>query len=81
MDHRPLEDDGGSDIEEYNRELAALGETTWLHAPWLFSECYLYRYVMHIYLHTQFYRIWTRGAIWDWRKGNGMGRRVQNRDT
>ncbi|OBT52615.1 hypothetical protein VE04_06034, partial [Pseudogymnoascus sp. 24MN13] len=43
MDNRPLEDDGGSDIEEYNRELAALGETTWLHAPWLFSECYLYR--------------------------------------
>ncbi|OBT89372.1 hypothetical protein VE02_01450 [Pseudogymnoascus sp. 03VT05] len=39
----PLEEDGGSDIEEYNRELAALGETTWLHAPWLFSECYLYR--------------------------------------
>lgn len=52
MDNRPLEDDGGSDIEEYNRELAALGETTWLHAPWLFSECYLYRYVMHIYTLT-----------------------------
>lgn len=42
---RPLPEDGGKDIEEYNRELAQLGNPSWLNVPWLFSECYLYRYV------------------------------------
>ncbi|KAF2811561.1 DUF89 domain-containing protein [Mytilinidion resinicola] len=39
----PLPDDGFSDIEGYNKELAALGNPTWFNVPWLFSECYLYR--------------------------------------
>ena len=41
---RPLPDDGQSDIEGYNRELAALGSPTWFSVSWLYAECYLYRY-------------------------------------
>lgn len=39
----PLEDDGGKDIEGYNKELEQRGYPSWLNTEWLFSECYLYR--------------------------------------
>ncbi|KAI9729982.1 MAG: hypothetical protein M1834_006180 [Cirrosporium novae-zelandiae] len=39
----PLEDDGESDVEDYNKELAARGNPTWFDVSWLYSECYLYR--------------------------------------
>lgn len=41
---RLLEDDGHSDIEEYNEQLHALGNPNWFNVPWLYSECYMYRY-------------------------------------
>lgn len=44
----PIVDDGFSDeVAEYNKEVAALGNPpTWHDVPWLFSECYMYRYVL-----------------------------------
>jgi damage-control phosphatase, subfamily III len=42
--NRPLQDDGYPDIVGYNKELAERKDVTWLSCPWLFSECYLYRY-------------------------------------
>lgn len=40
----PIPDDGEADVAEYNKELEAMGNTKWHSVPWLFSECYLYRY-------------------------------------
>ncbi|CAK7224570.1 Hairy/enhancer-of-split with YRPW motif protein 2 [Sporothrix bragantina] len=39
----PIVDDGESDVAAYNAELAQLGSLSWLKAPWLFAECYLFR--------------------------------------
>ena len=42
----PLQYDGGMDIENYNLEIGTIvPKPTWLHVPWLFAECYLYRRV------------------------------------
>ncbi|CDO57506.1 hypothetical protein DV495_001365 [Geotrichum candidum] len=32
-----------ADLLDYNKELARIGPLTWLTAPWLFSECFMYR--------------------------------------
>ena len=40
----PIVDDGERDVEAYNQELAARGYPKWHSVPWLYSECYLYRY-------------------------------------
>ncbi|KAL9024077.1 MAG: hypothetical protein Q9180_008005, partial [Flavoplaca navasiana] len=40
----PLLDDGRQDVADYNRELDALASPTWFDVPWLYAECYLYRY-------------------------------------
>jgi len=40
----PLEDDGKEDVKEYNKQLEALGRPKWFSVPWLYAECYLYRY-------------------------------------
>ena len=47
----PLADDGLPDVAKYNTELKQLeekygGELKWFNAPWLYSECYLYRYTL-----------------------------------
>jgi hypothetical protein len=41
----PLLDDGQPDIAGYNKELEQLGTPSWFNVPWLYAECYLYRYV------------------------------------
>jgi hypothetical protein len=41
-----LPEDGNEDVAGYNAELAQRGEVSWLSAPWLYSECYMYRYVV-----------------------------------
>ena len=33
----------GSDLKYFNEELDKNGPMTWLSAPWMFSECYMYR--------------------------------------
>ena len=48
---RPIPDDGGPDIRDYNEELETLTHPTWLNAPWLYTECYLYR-LIHTYFKT-----------------------------
>jgi hypothetical protein len=40
----PIRDDGHPDVAGYNKELEQLGKVTWHNAPWLFTECYLFRY-------------------------------------
>jgi hypothetical protein len=42
----PIPDDGEGDVTTYNKELAARGYPKWHNVPWLYSECYLYRYVL-----------------------------------
>jgi len=37
----PLE---GPDTAAYNTELQQLGTHSWFNVPWLYAECYLYRY-------------------------------------
>ena len=41
--YSPLPNDGGSDIDGYNKEIEQRGNPTWHNVTWLFSECYLYR--------------------------------------
>lgn len=38
-----MNDDGLGDVDRYNSELYARGELRWHSAPWLFSECYMFR--------------------------------------
>jgi hypothetical protein len=42
----PIPDDGERDVEAYNKELAARGNAKWHSVPWLYAECYLYRYAV-----------------------------------
>ena len=44
-----LSEDGDPDIPDYNAELTAQGDPTWLNGPWLFIECYQYRVVYQIF--------------------------------
>ncbi|KAL8719664.1 MAG: hypothetical protein Q9225_003361 [Loekoesia sp. 1 TL-2023] len=40
----PLDDDGQPDVTDYDKELDALRSPTWFDVPWLYAECYLYRW-------------------------------------
>ncbi len=52
----PIPRDGRPDIEAYNVEFKTLKERKWLAAPWLYTECYMYR-LIHTYftLSTQYW--------------------------
>ncbi|KAA1475715.1 DUF89 domain-containing protein [Dentipellis sp. KUC8613] len=55
----PIEDDGEPLVKEYNEELARLEADkrhTWFTAPWLFAECYLYRYLRSYIATTKHWR-------------------------
>lgn len=53
---RPLDDDGESDIERYNAELADRGNPTWHNVEWLYSECYLYRRMSTLFQRSQHWK-------------------------
>ncbi|EEH36150.1 DUF89 domain-containing protein [Paracoccidioides lutzii Pb01] len=62
----PLEDDGEADIAVYNKELEEHVQLTWFNAPWLFTECYLYRRInLAFTLSTQWktYDVFSRQKI------------------
>ena len=44
----PIPLDGRPDIESYNKEFNTLTDREWLAAPWLYTECYMYR-LIHTY--------------------------------
>ncbi|CAN6635723.1 damage-control phosphatase YMR027W [Trichomonascus vanleenenianus] len=48
----------GKDIVDYNRQLEKLepGHDTWLTAPWLYSECYLYRRLATFFVETEHWK-------------------------
>ncbi|KAH6622019.1 hypothetical protein C7974DRAFT_435095 [Boeremia exigua] len=52
----PIPDDGESDFEAYNQELAARGGLKWHSAPWLYAECHLYRRIASIFKQTTHWR-------------------------
>ncbi|KAF7128255.1 hypothetical protein CNMCM5793_002797 [Aspergillus hiratsukae] len=59
----PLPDDGKLDIQEWNKQLAAIGECSWINCPWLFAECYIYRSIQRILnssKHWQNYDVFKR---------------------
>ncbi|OJD14241.1 hypothetical protein AJ78_05399 [Emergomyces pasteurianus Ep9510] len=59
----PLESDGESDIAGYNKELEERGGLTWFNAPWLYTECYLYRRINVLFAlstHWKTYDIFAR---------------------
>jgi hypothetical protein len=37
------EDERLSDVEDWNSQLRQIQGCSWLAAPWLFTECYLYK--------------------------------------
>ncbi|USP75909.1 hypothetical protein yc1106_03183 [Curvularia clavata] len=52
----PIPNDGESDVEAYNKELAARGNPKWHDVPWLYAECYLYRRISSIFKQTDAWR-------------------------
>lgn len=52
----PIPQDGRPDIESYNKEFDTLEDRKWQAAPWLYTECYMYR-LIHTYftLSTHFW--------------------------
>ncbi|KAK4114822.1 putative UPF0364 protein [Canariomyces notabilis] len=52
----PIRDDGYPDVAVYNRELEQLGNPTWLKAPWLFTECYLFRRISTSFALSQYWK-------------------------
>eukprot|EP00116_Pleurobrachia_bachei_P001452 sb/3461714/ len=47
----PLEGDG-EDVKHWNTALESLPDKTWFGAPWLFVECYMYRYIHSVFQDT-----------------------------
>lgn len=62
----PLPDDGEPDIADYNKELEQRGNPRWHNAPWLYSECYLYRRIETFFSlskHWKGYDVFNRQKI------------------
>ncbi|KAG7289410.1 hypothetical protein NEMBOFW57_005781 [Staphylotrichum longicolle] len=62
----PIRDDGHPDVAGYNKELEQLGNITWLKAPWLFTECYLFRRISTSFTlstHWKNYDVFARQKI------------------
>ena len=92
----PIPHDGGPDAVAYNEELGCLDKPTWLSAPWLYTECYLYR-LLHTYFNksTKFWQAYDmfvsdkRSALVSSKKGvlelvkqfNGVVRALVDKDT
>ena len=52
----PIRHDGRPDIETYNTEFGTLRNRTWQAAPWLYTECYMYRLIHSFFtLSTSFW--------------------------
>ncbi|THU93833.1 DUF89 domain-containing protein [Dendrothele bispora CBS 962.96] len=52
----PIPQDGEPHVELYNSELERLAESsrnTWFTAPWLYAECYLYRFLRSMFTQTK----------------------------
>ena len=45
-----------ADLVEYNEELKRIGPLTWLTAPWLFSECLMYRLIAVFFTDTKHWK-------------------------
>ncbi|KAF8235878.1 DUF89 domain-containing protein [Tricholoma matsutake] len=57
----PIPADGDPHVEIYNSELERLTESTkntWFTAPWLFAECYLYRFLRSLFARTVHWNNW-----------------------
>ncbi|KAJ5665174.1 uncharacterized protein N7477_007622 [Penicillium maclennaniae] len=52
----PLQDDGKPDIQEWNDQLAVIGESSWVNCPWLFGECYMYRRIQRILTSSKYWQ-------------------------
>ncbi|KAL0060542.1 Hairy/enhancer-of-split with YRPW motif protein 2 [Marasmius tenuissimus] len=55
----PIPEDGEPHADLYNSELGRLAEqsrNTWFTAPWLYAECYLYRFLRSLLAQTQHWR-------------------------
>lgn len=51
-----IPNDGGPDVEAWNQELR-INKPTWLNSPWLYTECYMYRFMHTFYtMSTPFWR-------------------------
>jgi hypothetical protein len=47
-------EDGSAEV--WNAELATFNKPSWLHAPWLYTECFLYRRLHDILTRTKYWR-------------------------
>ena len=59
-----MREDMGEDIEDYNAELYSFDDAAWLKCPWLYAECYMYRYLHTIFMKSQDPRWLKYDAFW-----------------
>lgn len=55
----PFKESGKSedaDLVDYNKELERIGPLTWLSAPWLYSECFMYRLISTFFTSKQHWK-------------------------
>ncbi|KAJ8127298.1 hypothetical protein O1611_g6340 [Lasiodiplodia mahajangana] len=71
QDIRPLRSDGASDIASFNAELKFLGRMTWYHSPWLFTECYLYRFIQTCFSRRKT-RFWIEYDVFGHEKNSSL---------